>query len=126
MDEADGGFVSPRVGSYIIGCVNFVASFLSIFIVKAFNRKSLLIIGHIAMGVCHLAVAICKIMGIDIGIVVMINLFLVSYEFTSGPITWIYTSEVVVDSALGFCILNLWGTVLILSLTTTYMMNSFL
>ena len=78
------------------------------------------------MGVCHILVGIFDIYGIDIGVVIMINLFCVSYEVTTGPIAWLYASEVVVDSALGFCILCLWITVLLLSLTTKFLMDSFL
>ena len=126
MSKNSSSALSPRVGTYIVGIVNFVASFSAIFIVKAFKRKTLLVIGHLSMGVCHILVGIFDIYGIDIGVVVMINLFCVSYEVTSGPIAWLYASETVVDSALGFCILCLWSTVLLLSLTTKFLMSSFL
>ena len=126
MSKNSSSALSPRVGTYLVGIVNFVTSFLSIFIVKVFKRKTLLIIGHILMGVCHILVGIFDIYGIDIGVVIMINLFCVSYEVTTGPIAWLYASEVVVDSALGFCILCLWCTVLLLSLTTKFLMDSFL
>ena len=52
--------------------------------------------------------------------------FIGTYEISNGPIIWLYVSEVVVDSALGLCIATLWGVVLIESLTTNYLMNSFL
>ena len=126
MSKNSSSALSPRVGTYLVGIVNFVASFLSIFIVKVFKRKTLLIIGHILMGVCHILVGIFDIYGIDIGVVIMINLFCVSYEVTTGPIAWLYASEVVVDSALGFCILCLWMTVLFLSLITNFLMDSWI
>ena len=126
MSKNSSSALSPRVGTYLVGIVNFVASFLSIFIVKVFKRKTLLIIGHILMGVCHILVGIFDIYGIDIGVVVMINLFCVSYEVTSGPIAWLYASETVVDSALGFCTLILYGTILLLSLTTNFLMDSWI
>jgi hypothetical protein len=44
----------------------------------------------------------------------------------NGAIVWVYTAEVVVDSALGLCIMVLWLFVLLLSLTTNYMMSGFL
>ena len=126
MNKNNSSALSPRVGTYLVGIVNFVASFLSIFIVKVFKRKTLLIYGHFFIGVCHILVGIFDIYGIDMGVVIMINLFLVSYEFTTGPIAWLYASEVVVDSALGFCILCLWMTVLFLSLITNFLMDSWI
>ena len=126
MSKDSSSALSSRAGTYLVGIVNFVTSFLSIFIIKIFKRKTLLVIGHLSMGVCHILVGIFDIYGIDIGVVIMINLFCVSYEVTTGPIAWLYASEVVVDSALGFCILCLWCTVLLLSLTTKFLMDSFL
>ena len=126
MSKNSSSALSPRVGTYLVGIVNFVASFSAIFIVKAFKRKTLLVIGHLSMGVCHILVGIFDIYGIDIGVVIMINLFCVSYEVTTGPIAWLYASEVVVDSALGFCILCLWMTVLFLSLITNFLMDSWI
>jgi len=122
----EGGSITPRVGSYIVGIVNCLSSLFSIYIVKKFMRRSLLMVGHIAMALCHVGVAFCKQLGYDIGTVIMINLFLISYEWTTGPIAWIYTSEIVVDSAFGCCIFTLYFTVLVLSFATPYMMSSFL
>lgn len=42
----------------------------------------------------------------------------------NGPIVWVYSAEVVVDTALGICILVLWIWVLALSLTTNYLMEA--
>jgi hypothetical protein len=42
----------------------------------------------------------------------------------NGSIIWVYSAEVAVDTALGICILVLWTWVLILSLTTNYLMEA--
>lgn len=83
-----------------------------------FPRRPLLIIGHIMIAFSHIMVGIFKIYDNQIGVLIMINVFLVSYEFSTGPIAWLYSSEVVVDSALGMCIGSLWGTVVVLTMTT--------
>jgi hypothetical protein len=54
----------------------------------------------------------------------MILLFLFAYQNSSGPLAWIYSAEVAVDSALGLLIFTLWMTVFILSLITNLIMDS--
>ena len=56
----------------------------------------------------------------------MMILFMTIYVITNGPIIWLYISEVVVDSALGICLFVLWSVVLLLSLFTSPLMDSFL
>jgi hypothetical protein len=59
-----------------------------------------------------------------VGVLITMVMFLAIYQITNGPIIWVYMSEVAVDTALGICILFLWGTVLLLSLSINFMMNS--
>jgi hypothetical protein len=53
-----------------------------------------------------------------------ILLFLASFQFTDGPLYFMYTSEVTVDSGLGFGVFGIKFTGLIISLTTEYLMDS--
>lgn len=53
----------------------------------------------------------------------MILCFLVIYQIFNGPIIWLYLSEVAVDSALGICFLTLWGSMMLLTLATPYLMD---
>ena len=54
----------------------------------------------------------------------MILSFLAFYQWTNGGIVWLYSSEVACDTALSIGMLMLWGTILLLSLTTNYLMQS--
>ena len=58
------------------------------------------------------------------GVVSMILLFLVVYQNTSGPVTWLYTAETTIDSALGICLLTLWGTATVLTLICPPLMSA--
>jgi hypothetical protein len=62
----------------------------------------------------------------DLGVVIMMSLFMIVYVITNGPIIWLYVSEIASDAALGFCLFILWTFVLLLSLTTNFLMESFL
>ena len=52
-----GGPITPRMGTYIIGVVNFIASSISTWSARYFSRRFLFIGGHLLMGLCHLMIA---------------------------------------------------------------------
>ena len=60
-----GGPITPRMGTYIIGIVNFIASSISIYSARTFSRRFLFISGHLIMGICHCMIAF--FIGIDKG-----------------------------------------------------------
>jgi hypothetical protein len=123
MNESGGG-ISPRMGTVLIGICNFVGSIIAIFPVRFFGRKTLVLAGHSVMGPFLILVGVFAVLEYNTLALVMILLFLLTYQMTDGSITYLYVSEVVVDSALGFCFLALKGTALIISLTTEYIMDS--
>ena len=51
---------TPRQANYLIGIVNFLATVASVFVVKRFNRRTLLIPGHVLMGVINVIIAIAS------------------------------------------------------------------
>ena len=44
-------------------------------------------------------------------IIVLVNVFLLVYLTTSGPVAWIYSAETCTDATLGIVIMTLWGMV---------------
>ena len=115
--------LSPKTGTIIIGIVNFVATAGSIPVIANFNRKTLLLWGHFFIFVFHMLNGIFAIEGMDTWQLVMMNLFLVAYEFSSGTVCWIYIAEAVVDSALGLCVLCLFSTVFFLNLFVEFLID---
>lgn len=118
--------ISPRTGTMLIGVFNLLAHIPAIIMIKRFSRRSLLITGHLIIGVCHVFVAIFSASSNDGGVIVMMLLYMVTYVITNGPIIWLYVSEIVVDAALGVCLFVLWLVILLLSLFTSPLMDSFL
>jgi len=118
------GSITPREGTYMIGVFNFIASCVSLYSGKAFTRRFLFIGGHFAVGLCHLGIALFILLEKSTVALVCIFLFLFCYQNTSGAITWLYCSEVAVDSALGLVGTSGYFVIFVLTLTIQPMMES--
>lgn len=118
-----GSSLTPRTGTYITGFANMFGALLSCYVVKFFNRRTLLIWGHLGIAVVHASIAVFSIEKINDGVLIMVVVFLFVYENSSGPIAWLYAAETVIDTALGICLLTLWGTVFVLSLVCPILMG---
>ena len=53
----------------------------------------------------------------------MVMAFMGAYSWSSGPVAWLYAAETVIDTALGVCLLTLWGTVFVLSIVCPILMD---
>lgn len=122
----DGYFLSPRAGTILIGVFYLLAHAPAVYLIKKLPRRTLLVYGHLIMGVCHLIIGIFAASTNDTGVVLMMAVFMSTYVVTNGPIIWLYVSEIVTDSALGLCLFVLWSVILLLSLLTHPLMDSFL
>lgn len=123
--QGHGGSLTPRQGTYLIGIANCLTNLsATLFTVKHVGRRTLVIYGHFAMAVAHLLLGVFNNHHQDNMVLVMMMLFIVAYQSTSGPVAWIYAAETTIDAALGFCMLTLWGTVVVLSIVCPVLMNS--
>lgn len=55
---------------------------------------------------------------------ILINLLIVSYHWTTGGVAWLYTAEVGIDAASGFTSSGQFLTLILISFTFEYMINS--
>lgn len=53
----------------------------------------------------------------------MICVFIISFQFSQGPIAWMYAAEVAVDTALGLCVLALFLSLLEKAITMEFMVH---
>lgn len=100
-----------------------VATLISTLTVKHIGRRTLLLIGHLLLTFIHLFVALFNILNIDIGVLIMILLFMLVYMNTSGPVAWIYATETCTDAGLGINRFMLYFTVILLSMGTPVLMD---
>ena len=110
----------------MIAAVNIFSSFTSIFAVRWFGRRTLLLVGHTGIFIAYMLMGAFVITKFNYGVLVMICVFLFVYQNTSGQVGWLYAVETCCDISLGICLQALWGTVLLLSLTSETLMDSFL
>ena len=93
------------------------------YMINFFNRKTLLIGGHIAIAIIHASIGFFSIYHNNAGVVSMVMAFMVAYSMSSGPIAWLHASETVIDTGLGICIMVLFGTIFFLSLVCPILMD---
>ena len=73
------GSISARDGTFLIAGVNFIASFMSICIVKVLGRRPLLLIGHLGVAICHLVIGFFIMTDEGTGVILMTCMFMVIY-----------------------------------------------
>eukprot|EP00347_Sterkiella_histriomuscorum_P017146 403350492 len=118
------GLSNPRNGTYFIGVSSMIGALIAVLILNKVGRRTLLMYGHVIMALCHFLIGLFAYLNYSQWVVGWMVSFILAYYITNGPVIWLYVSEVVVDTALGLCIFTLWGTVLVLSLTTNFLMES--
>ena len=74
----------------LIAAVNCLTAMASIPFVERLGRKRMLIIGFILMGFSDTLVGIFQQTGSEVPAKAMILLFITAYEFSAGPVLWVY------------------------------------
>ena len=110
--------MTPEQGTYIVGLTSAIAAMIGIPVVRNFGRRTLLLYGHAIMAFLHFVLAFCAFMDYQMFIIVLVNIFLLVYLTTSGPVAWIYSAETCTDATLGIVIMTLWGTITLEVLTS--------
>jgi len=79
-----------------LGFVNFIATWVSIFIIDKFGRRPMYIIGTAGMAVALLGLSIAGFMGQFSGslVLVLIMIYIVFFAALVGPVFWTYMSEI--------------------------------
>eukprot|EP00347_Sterkiella_histriomuscorum_P013305 403365224 len=124
INKETGSGISPRLGTILIGVTNFIGSVVSLFIVKKLGRKPLTVFGNFTMALFLFLIGLFSYLQFNNPMLVMMLLFLFTFQQCDGPLFYMYCSEITVDTALGFAFLSLKGSGLAISLTTEYMMDS--
>ena len=76
------------------------------------------------MGTCHLAGALSLVYEQSILVLLFLCLYLLCFQFSSGPITWIYAAEVGTDQALGLSTLAFFATMLLIAMSMDFIIQS--
>ena len=95
------GISNPFTKSIMINAVNVVSTFPGLFVIEAWGRRRLLILGSMGMAFCQLFMAsFASAVGYEMGLVVgkiliaFTALDILFYAATWGPVCWVVTSEI--------------------------------
>ena len=94
--------VSQTAISLVMGIVNLLSAAGGSALLYCFGRRTLLIAGHITMTISLLLLGIFMLVGNQVVPIIALFIFVMGFEFSSGPITWLYNAEICEDKALGF------------------------
>ena len=120
---ATSGF-DARVATALVGIVNVVSTFLSTFLLAWFGRKTLIWTMSILMAADLVGLGIAFMFDIGTLEIVLVLLFVVLFEFSLGPIVWIYMSEVMTDKGQSIGTLINWLLTITMALVTPILLSS--
>lgn len=92
----------PSSATLLVGILNVLATCGGMGLLSKFGRKQLMVWGSVAMVVALLSTGAFQILGYGLPTTFGVLAFIIAFEFTSGPITWLYMSEIMDDKATGF------------------------
>lgn len=105
--------LAPNLVTALVGFVNCVSVFPTIILFKKFGRKILLWTLSFAIAVCLIGLGVALIINAQYKVdnlkdspvcqalqVVFLMLFIIFFEFSLGPLLWIYMSEIMTEKGL--------------------------
>jgi len=119
-----------QVGTSIVNFVNFITVFFTGFFLKKYGRRTLMIVFPACIVVVHVVIAAClwtKPLATDYATnyiaLLMFVLFVAFFEFSMGPILWLYNAEILNNKAVTVAVAVNWIGVLIISYFTPTLLN---
>lgn len=105
--------ISPNMITALVGFVNFVSVFPTLCLFKRFGRKTLLWTHSFMIAGTLIALGVCLIIDAQTQIdqghqdkaaqylsIVFLMLFIMLFEFSLGPLIWVYLSEIMTEKGL--------------------------
>lgn len=91
---------SIKLVNALVGGVNFLCTILSVYVIKLFGRKPLMVWNGLLMSAAMFGLGAGIYAGVkELGIVCIL-VFVLAFELSWGPIPWIYTAEILVDKSM--------------------------
>lgn len=117
--------------SLISNIVQFAATCCSIYILSRFGRRLPTITGNMALSIINFILAILFVInskthgiGLIYAAFVFINLFMVAYAISLGPVVWPYVPELMPDKLVPFASSMNWIAAAICVIVTPYILDA--
>lgn len=95
--------MSSSLAVFLVYLVNFIATGLSIFLLGRFGRRTLMIMGSGIQTISLLGLATFMYAENKTFPIVFSLICVAFFEFSSGPIVWLYLSEISTDKGASIC-----------------------
>ena len=109
--------ISNSTITALIGIVNFSATLVGFVLLYFFGRKIIMAVGNGCMAITLLMLSYFSFIHHTTGMVTCVLLFISFFEFSSGPIVWLYNSEILQDKALALATFLSWSFSLAISIS---------
>ena len=116
--------MKPAVITGLIGGVNFGATFGGLFLLGIAGRKTILFYCSILIAINLVLLGWLSLTDHQTSVVFLVMIFICLFEFSSGPITWLYMSEIMQDKALSIATVLNWSINLIVSIIVPGLVKS--
>ncbi len=116
--------MNPSTGTALVGVVNMVSTLASSFLLTYFGRKTLLWILSFLMAADLVGLGVSYIVGISALEITLVLVFVILFEFSLGPIVWIYMSETMTEKGVSLGTLANWIFTIIMALITPTLIDS--
>uniref|UniRef100_A0A7S3IJ38 Hexose transporter 1 n=1 Tax=Strombidium inclinatum TaxID=197538 RepID=A0A7S3IJ38_9SPIT len=110
--------MSAQTITGLVGVVNFLSTFGGLFLLTIAGRRTIMVSCSIIMSIILLLNGWSDLNGHDTFGIVTTMLFIAFFEFSSGPITWLYMAEIMQDKAVSLATVLNWIINLIISVIT--------
>lgn len=119
--------INYKIGTCLTSFANWISTIGALFLLGRFGRKSIMwtmcfamALTHIALGIAYYSVDTTLVGGSPAGYacLVLILLYVVEFEFSLGPVPWVYMSEIMQNKAMTIALLINWIFTLFFAVTT--------
>jgi hypothetical protein len=107
----------------LVGIVNFLTTFGGLYLLSVAGRKSIMFTMSAAMAVLLILLGYFSLQEQNTPAIVCSMGFIAAFEFSSGPITWLYMAEIMQDKAVSIATVLNWVVNLVISLITPSLVN---
>ena len=101
----------------LIGIINFLTSIVGLVFLAYFGRKLIMAVFNALMALTLLLLSYFAFIHDTTGMVVCVLLFISFFEFSSGPIVWLYMAEIMKDKAIALATFLNWSISLLISIS---------
>lgn len=85
----------------LVGITNFLSTAGGMAMLSQFGRRTIMVWGTTSVVIVLTLTGVCQLLGLGVATTVCLLFYILSFELSSGPITWLYMAEIMDDKGTG-------------------------